>query len=318
MNPSAELISIIVTNYNHAKYLDQRMESLLAQTYPNLEIIIIDNCSTDNSLDVLAKYKERPHVKIVALQGNIGNINTSNMGVGMSRGEFFMFAEADDYSAPEEIELLYQAMAPHETIGAAFCRSYMVDAAGKVFGQDFDSGRRDFKKFCAGDVLIPGAMAQRFFLYSCIIPNYSAVLFRRSYYDLAGGMSHRYKTCADWDFWFRMVRHSDLYYLATPLNYFRRHAQATGSIYGIQLTLTEIMDLLYSTSRRISMTWGERLRFKVNLGVIWGRYRKPDPQAWWKTFPAVWRRSLRHDKLSVIYLVLAFFKRSVQRMIKMA
>ena len=51
MNSTAELISVVVTNYNHASYLDQRIESLLAQTYPNLEIIIVDNASTDNTLE---------------------------------------------------------------------------------------------------------------------------------------------------------------------------------------------------------------------------------------------------------------------------
>ena len=62
MNSTAELISVVVTNYNHASYLDQRIESLLAQTYPNLEIIIVDNCSIDNSLDVLSKYNKYNNV----------------------------------------------------------------------------------------------------------------------------------------------------------------------------------------------------------------------------------------------------------------
>ena len=57
-DPMTDLISVIVTNYNHAKYLDIRMESLLNQTYQNLEMIVIDNCSTDNSLEVLERYKK--------------------------------------------------------------------------------------------------------------------------------------------------------------------------------------------------------------------------------------------------------------------
>ncbi len=313
MPDAPDLISVIVTNYNHAAFLDQRMQSLLEQTYPNLEIIVIDNCSTDNSREVLAKYRTKANIKIVEMQENIGNINTSNMGVTMSRGEFFIFAEADDYSAPQEIELLHQAMAGHEETGAAFCRSYMVDGQGKIFDEDFNYRDRAFKEFCSKDTLIQGAQAQRFFLFSCIIPNFSAVLFRRKYYDLVQGMSHRFKTCADWDFWFRMTEHCDLYYLTTPLNYFRRHAKTTGNLYGIELTLKEIMTLLYTQARQTPLNFWEQLRFKVNLGVIWGRYRKPAPAIWWKCFPAVWRETLKYDKLSVLYLTIAFIKRSAQR-----
>jgi len=318
MDNALDLISVIVTNYNHAKYLPQRMESLLKQTYPKLEIIIIDNCSTDNSREVLDIYKYEPHIKVVYMEKNIGNINTSNMGVDLSKGKFFIFAEADDYSDPQEIELLYKAMAGNENIGAAFCRSNMVDSEGRKFGEDVDYRDKPFKEYCSKDTLIPGDLAQHWFLYSCIIPNFSAVLFRRKYYDLAGRMTHDFKTCADWDFWFRMSGCCDLYYLVKPLNYFRRHAQTTGNIYGIQLTLTEIMRMLYRESAKANLSFWENLHFKINLGVIWGRYRTPDPATWWKCFPTVWRESLKYDPLSVLYLALAFIKRSTQRTLKIA
>jgi glycosyltransferase involved in cell wall biosynthesis len=315
MNSASDLISVIVTNYNHAKYLDQRMESLLNQTYPNLEIIVVDNCSTDNSLEVLAKYKKYGHVKIMALEENGGNIHSSNLGVSLSHGQFFIFAEADDYNEPSQIELLHQAMAGNEQIGAAFCRSFMVDAQGKVFDDDFNQRDRSFKEFCSKDTVIPGRLAQRFFLFSCIIPNFSAVLFRRKYFDLAGGLTPLYKACADWDFWFRISRHCDLYYLKTPLNYFRYHAASTGRLLGIQLTVIQIMEMLYKASAQVDLTFWERIQFKVNIGVIWGRFRKPAPDIWWKSFPSIWRESLKYDKLSVVYLVLAFLKRGTERMV---
>ena len=237
------------------------------------------------------------------------------MGVKMSSGKYFIFAEADDYSDPREIELLHEAMAGNEGIGAAFCRSYMVDGEGKIFGEDFYYQDRSFKEYCSKDTLIPGPLAHRFLLFSHIIPNFSAVLFRRKYYDLAEGLTHRFKTCADWDFWFRLSRQCDLYYLTTPLNYFRRHATTTGNLYGIELTLKEIINLLYTEALKSDLTFWQQIRFKVNLGVIWGRYRKPTPSLWWQCFPSIWRQSLKYDKLSLVYLIIAFIKRSAQRMI---
>jgi len=315
MNSTFDLISVIVTNYNHAKYLDQRMESLLNQTYPNLEIIVIDNCSTDNSLEVLAKYKNRPQVKIVALEKNGGFVNSCNLGVSMSRGEFFIFAEADDYNAPTQIERLHQAMAGHEEIGVAFCRSFMVDGQGKVYDEDFNHRDRSFKKLCSKDTLIPKRLAQRFFLFSCIIPNFSAALFRRKYYDLAGGISAHLKACPDWELWFRIVPHCDFYYLTSPLNYFRRHAKSAQGLMSMQSLITDIMELLYTASRTVDLTFWEQFLFRVNIGVIWGRYRKDAPGIWWKSFPSIWRYSLKYDKLSLMFLMLAFIKRGIQRMI---
>ena len=315
MSDTADLISVIVTNYNHAKYLGQRMESLSRQTYPNLEIIVVDNCSTDNSLEVLSRYKSDPRVKIVALGKNVGNINSSNMGVSLSRGKYFIFAEADDHNDPAQIELLHKAMEGNEQIAAAFCRSYMVDSEGKIFDEDFNHRDRSFREACSKDTIIPGRSAQRFLLYSCIIPNFSAVLFRREYFDLAGGLTHRYQTCADWDFWFRMAQKGDLYYLSTPLNYFRRHRASAGTLLGVELTVIEIMKMLYQESRNVDLTVWEKFRFKVNVGVIWGRYRKPDPGLWWKSFPSIWRQSLSYDKFSLVYLILAFIKRGTERMI---
>jgi glycosyltransferase involved in cell wall biosynthesis len=314
MNNTADLISVIVPNYNHAGYLDQRIGSLLDQTYPSLEIIVIDNCSTDNSLDVLAGYKNKARVKIVALAKNGGYVNSCNLGVSLARGKFIMFAESDDFNAPSHIELLHQAMAGNDTIGVGFCRSLMVDASGRVFDEDFNHRDNRFKELCSKDTLIPQRLAQRFFLFSCIIPNMSAALIRRKYFDVAGGFSPHYKACPDWDFWSRISRCCDFYYLATPLNNFRRHGASHQSLLGIRSLVIESMELLYTALRKADLTFWEQLHFRVNIGVIWGRYRKPASGVWWKSFPSIWRQSLKYDKLSLVFLILAFIKRSAERL----
>ena len=93
----------------------------------------------------------------------------------MSRGNFFIFAEADDYNAPAQIELLYKAMASNENIGGAFCQNFVVDDQNKIFDKDFKSRDRSFREYCSSDTFIPGPLAHRFLLPSFIIPNFSAV-----------------------------------------------------------------------------------------------------------------------------------------------
>jgi len=70
MNP---LVSIIIPNYNHARYLEQRLDSVFNQTYQNFEVIILDDCSTDNSLEIIEKYKDNPHLSLVV-------VNETNSG----------------------------------------------------------------------------------------------------------------------------------------------------------------------------------------------------------------------------------------------
>lgn len=314
MENTAELISVIVTSYNHVGYVGLRMESLLNQTYPNLEIIFVDDCSTDNTLEVLAKYKIHSHIKIVALEKNKGYANASNLGVSLSSGKYIMFAELDDFNAPTHIELLYKAMAQNEQIGVCYCRSHLVDSTGRVFDEDFNHRPRSFKEFCSKDTLIPQRMAERFILFSCIIPNMSAALIRRKYFDQAGGFSSKYKLCADWDFWCRISRCCDFYYLTASLNNFRSHGTTLRSLLGIPLTVIEIMNILYTAFRKADLTFWEKLQFRINVGLIWGQYRKKAPKVWWKSFPSIWWQSLKYDKLSLMYLILAFFKRSGERM----
>ena len=75
------LVSVIVASYNHREYLKERMDSLINQTYQNLEILVIDDCSTDGSLEVLRGYESHPKVKLIIREINGGWVNVSNQGV---------------------------------------------------------------------------------------------------------------------------------------------------------------------------------------------------------------------------------------------
>ena len=90
------LVSIVVASYNHAEFLEQRMTSLINQTYQNIEILVIEDCSPDNSLEVLRKYESHPKVKLIVREKNGGWVAVSNQGIDLSSGEFVLFANCDD------------------------------------------------------------------------------------------------------------------------------------------------------------------------------------------------------------------------------
>ncbi|MFC1590928.1 glycosyltransferase [Thermodesulfobacteriota bacterium] len=305
------LVSLVVTSYNHAEYLDQRMRSLLAQTYPNIEINVIDDASPDASAEVLDKYKDYPNVRITVLDKNQGYAHATNLGVRLSKGEFVMIAECDDFNDPTHVAVLLEKMLAHPTVGVAFCRSKMVDGNGVVWGDDFVYREQAFKKMCAGGALIEKKMIQKFFLISCVIPNMSAALLKKKYFNLAGGLSPKYRACADWDFWCRIARQCDFYYVAAPLNNFRTHAASVRSTSGIQLPLLEIITLLYGYFSGAALTISERFKFRVNIGIIWSSYASEGFLPWAKSFFVIWRHTLQYEKLSLVYLLFGFLKKII-------
>lgn len=93
------LISVIIPNFNHAPYLKQRIDSVLNQTYDNLEIFLLDDCSKDNSRKILLSYKNNPKVKeIIFNDKNSGStFKQWEKGFELSHGEYIWIAESDDY-----------------------------------------------------------------------------------------------------------------------------------------------------------------------------------------------------------------------------
>ncbi len=310
------LVSVVVTSYNHAEYLDERMQSLFSQTYDNIEINVVDDCSSDKSAAVLAQYQNHPKVHITILQENGGYAKACNIGVSLSRGDYIMFAECDDFSEPDQITALMGQMLQNSNVGVVYSRSNMVDPNGIILGNDFDHREKLFRKFCSKDALIPKRLAQFFFLNSCIIPNMSAAIIRRKYFDLACGFDSRYKVCADWDFWCRMTEHCDFFYIIKNLNNFRNHPTTVRNTAGIQASTLEIFDILYNNFSRMKLTYMEKLKFKLSVAAVWGSQYKENPINWLRSFSSVWFHSFKYDNFIICYLFVWIAMRSFEIMTK--
>lgn len=301
-----------MTSYNHSEYLKQRMESLLRQTYTPIEIIVIDDCSTDESATVLEEYGCIPNIRVVILKENGGYVNACNLGVKLCNGKYIMFAECDDYDEPEHIEVLMKGMLDNKTAGVAYCRSNVVDSEGKMLGNDFECREKSFKKVCSRDTLISREMIQKFLLISCVVPNMSAAIIRKECFDMVGGLDSRYKACADWDFWCRVAEYHAFYYVARPLNYFRTHSETVRKKASVALQVGEYYDLLYRSFARMNLKLSDGVRFRINLGFVWANFIITNPFDWFRSLPTVWRRSVRHDKMSAFYMILGLIVKSVR------
>jgi len=295
-------VSAVVASYNHARYLQQRMDSLITQTYPDLEIIVIDDCSPDNSVEILRRYEHHPRIRLVVRERNGGWVAVSNQGIDLATGEFVIFTNCDDACDPRMIERLVTALQANPTAGIAFCRSKLVDSDNNVLGDDLEYQDAPFRTICATDVLIPGARMGQFLLYGCVISNLSAALFRRACFEAAGNLSSDYRACSDWDLFFRMAARFDIAYIAEPLNLFRQHATTIRSRMKERETYQEYFRVLLSHGASLQLSTLERARFRTHIMFLWAVYLMSPSLRGLADLPYHLRLLLRLDPLAVMFL----------------
>lgn len=297
------LVSVVVASYNHAEFLEQRMDSLINQTYPDMEILVIDDCSPDNSVEVLRKYEPHPRVKLVIREKNSGWVAVSNHGIDMSSGEFVIFSNCDDDCDPRMIERLVDAMRVNPTAGIAFCRSLMVDEHGRVLGDDFSIREPSFRVRCSTDTLLTRKEISRFLLHSCVIPNLSAALIRRECFATIGNLSPDYHACSDWDLFFRIATGYDVAYVAEPLNRFRQHNTTIRSLTKGRAAYEEFFRVLLGQIRLLDLTFIERCRFRTRVMYLWGTHLLQQPWIGLRNFPYHLGRVFKLDPRAVIFFV---------------
>jgi glycosyltransferase involved in cell wall biosynthesis len=238
------MVSIVVASYNYERFLKNRIDGLLAQSYKNIEVIVIDDMSMDNSVSVLNQFAFDPRVRIITNTSNTGWVAVSNQGLAESSGEFVMFANCDDIADVDLVTRLVEPLFLQNSVGVSFCRSAMIDEKGFRTGTDFSFRSRSFRRYCQESVMIPKQLFQEMLLHSCVIPNLSGVLFRRKLLEDIGGFSRRYEICSDWQLYFELSKRTNVFYTSTELNGFRQHNGTIRSSAKSRLMLTETCELM--------------------------------------------------------------------------
>jgi glycosyltransferase involved in cell wall biosynthesis len=222
---SAPAVSVVIPNYNHARYLRQRIDSVLEQTYPELEVIVLDDASTDESRPLIAGYAKDARVRVVFNERNSGNtFRQWNKGVHLARGEYIWIAESDDYADSRFLERLTPILNGDAEIAFVYCRSKRVLGEGET-NQFADPEVSELTRLrWTTDYIADGlAECSHYLVQRNTIPNVSAVLFRKASYEHAGGADETLKLCGDWKLWASMAMTGKIAYVAEPLNYYRYH-----------------------------------------------------------------------------------------------
>ncbi len=295
-------VTAIVASYNHSRFLPKRIDGLLQQTYPNLDVLAIDDCSPDNSPEILKSYLAQSKFQLVLREQNGGWVNVSNQGFELSQGEYVLFANCDDDCNSLMIEKLVAALEIDPKLGVAFCRSLMVDEVDQIIGDDFQVRENIFKKFCSKDAYIEGKLMHRFLMHSCVIPNLSAVLIRRNCLEKVGLFSHDFKACSDWDLFFRIAKDFDFAYVAEPLNYFRQHSKTIRSATKGRITYDEFFKVLLPKIKNSQFSIIQRIYFRYHVMYLWSiELMRPSFQGI-KNFPHHAKLSISLDPLAILLL----------------
>ena len=238
-------VSVIIPNYNHAPYLAQRIRSVLEQTYQGFELIILDDCSTDDSRTIINNFADQDkRIQTIFNTTNSGSPFVQwNRGVAAARGKYIWIAESDDYADSDLLRTLVEKLAQHPTVSVAYCQSWVVDARGKIIGNMRHWTDTLHTQHWLQDYRASGDQENRRFLFhKPTIPNTSAVVFRKERYEAIGRADEGMVMCGDWLHWIKMLAGSEVYFVAEPLNYFRRHEATTRTIRTHERVLTRIRE----------------------------------------------------------------------------
>ena len=224
-------VSIIVPNYNCEKFLKKRLESIWNQTFRDFELIILDDASTDRSLEIIGEYLHLPGVRLIRNKRNSGNPFIQwQKGLAEAKGEIIWFAEADDVCEPDFLQQLLPSF-NDASVALTYCDSFIIDEHDTITG-DYSQYYRDLDPVhWNSSYQVTGTREINFGLgVKNSIPNASAALIRKSCIPesfLADQGPFRFS--GDWFFYTRVIKGRSVAFHSGKLNYHRKHRQTITS-----------------------------------------------------------------------------------------
>ena len=311
MNPK---VSVIVPNYNHSAYLDERITSILNQTYTDFELIILDDRSTDNSVEVIQKYAAHPKVShILVNEKNSGSTFIQwDKGFELAKGEYIWIAESDDYASPDFLLKLMTHIDKEPKVVLGFSSLYWVDENSRII-RESPLKTYKFSPVISGDFFIKHNM-----LYGCHILNASSAIFKKSAIPQIPTAYKTYKGSGDYLFWIELAKLGKVVKVEEPLDYFRIHSQkvTTNSVasgrqfiegHQIYMRLVELGYVKGLKSITVPGFWLTRIEKEKN------KFNSPDI---YDQVKAIWEKEVRCPRLAkVLYYINGISRAFIKKFI---
>tara|TARA_B100000767_G_C19777579_1_gene543614 strand:- start:5580 stop:8900 length:3321 start_codon:yes stop_codon:yes gene_type:complete len=204
-------VSVYIPAYNAAQFIEEAIESALNQSYTDLEVVVVNDGSTDSTGELLdSMYGTHPRVTVIH-QKNGGISAASNMAINNCSGEFILQLDSDDALLPEAAELLVSVLEKND-VGFVYGDAYLTDSEGMVYGRAYSWSMYDRYK------LLDGMMIHH--------PR----MFRKRDFNRISGFDINLSNAVDYDIFLKLAEVTDGYHLQTPLYLYRQHNTNTSKV----------------------------------------------------------------------------------------
>ena len=204
------LVTIYITNHNYGNYIDECIKSVINQEFDDLELIIIDDGSTDNSLEMIDKYIGNPKTHVIK-QNNKGLIVSNNIALKLSNGKYIMRVDADDYLDPRALEIMVNTLEKNDELALVFPDYYEIDENGDIIRQ---VRRHNFDK----DVTLFDQPAHG-----------ACTMIRKDVLLEIGGYDETYNRQDGYDLWLNIINDYLVKNINLPLFFYRQHGKSLTS-----------------------------------------------------------------------------------------
>lgn len=245
-------VSVIIPNYNYAKYVRKAIESVLLQTYSNLEVIVVNNGSTDDSLQVLKEFGEK--IELID-QSNLGQSGARNAGLRRSTGDLIAFLDADDFWEPTKLEK--QIALINEDVQLVYCG---ISTFNETIMVNTEIALPIYKGNCSSFFLdYPAA--------SVVLSGESTAVFTKLLLEKVGAFDPELNSSAGWDFFRRASAHTNFDFVPAALTYRRAHSENMSN--SDAKNILDIRRAYKKLFREQSLMLSRRRVFCTKLGLEW-------------------------------------------------
>jgi glycosyltransferase involved in cell wall biosynthesis len=276
----APLVSVICLCYNHARFVEEAIQSVLAQTYTNIQVIVVDDASSDNSVAVIRDviYRSgRTDIQFLPLSENIGNCRAFNQGLALAKGEYIIDLATDDYIVPERIERQVKFFSSlDESYGVIFSDAIYVNEDGKFLYHHFEELQRKRLVYTIprGDVFKD--LLTTYFISS------PAMMTRKKVFDTLNGYDEEL-AYEDFDFWVRSSRLYKYNYTDEKLTVVRKSARSMSTgwykigdrqLHSTYLVCRKAQKLIRTLEERNALI--SRVRYELRQSILSENFSEGD------------------------------------------
>lgn len=225
------LVSVIIPNYNHEKYLERRIETVLGQTYQNIEVIILDDASTDSSKEIIEKYRSHPLIThIVYNSQNSGSpFKQWKKGIELAKGEWIWIAESDDYADLSFLEKAVETIKANPSTGIFYCDAYITFDNAEKSRSNYSQKKNAFfntskwsNSYCKNGI----DEINESLKYVCTINNVSSTVFKKELAKPLIATLEKFIYHGDWYFYLKLCSVTNICYTNKCLNFYRTHPES--------------------------------------------------------------------------------------------